>query len=133
MISLRELNPKGVTLTPEMEANLQDLHSRINKIRTAWAKPMMVTSGVRSLADHKRIYADIARRKGLTHIRIPMGSKHLSAQACDILDRDGSLMAWCKANVTILEAVGLWVEADTKGWVHFQVVPPRSGNRFFKP
>lgn len=133
MISILELNRNDVPLTPEMQANLSVLHDRINVIRMEWARPMIVTSGVRSREDQKRIYTDIAKRKGVAVIRIPMGSRHLTAQACDIEDRDGSLMLWCQANVSLLEQTGLWCEAGTVGWVHFQTVAPTSGNRFFKP
>jgi hypothetical protein len=116
-----------VPLTSAMQLNIEILHHRMNIIRAEWGKPMRVTSGVRSIADHRRIYAN------KKVVRIPMGSKHLTAQACDIEDKDGALMAWCKTNVPLLERVGLWLEADTKGWCHFQTVPPGSGNRFFKP
>jgi hypothetical protein len=133
MISLQELNPKNFPLTRDMELNIQILLARINVVREAWGKPMTVTSGVRSVADQKRVYAEIARRNNSNVIRVPMGSKHLSAQAVDIADPDGSLMLWCKANVPLLERTGLWIEADTKGWTHFQTVAPGSGNRFFKP
>jgi uncharacterized protein YcbK (DUF882 family) len=132
-ITMRELNPKGVKLTSEMEKNIQVLFERMNSLRKLWAKPMRVTSGVRSIEDHKRIYREKQQKSGSTVLRIPMGSKHLSAQACDIADPDGSLMRWCKANVPTLEAVQLWVEDGTRGWVHFQTVPPVSQNRFFKP
>ncbi len=132
-ISIRELNPKGVELTSQMHANLSALFGKMNRIRDEWGKSMTVTSGVRSLADHKRIYADIARRNGSAVVRVPMGSKHLIAAACDIADPDGSLMAWCKANVPLLEQIELWIEDGTKGWVHFQISPPASGKRFFKP
>lgn len=130
MISISELNPKGVVLTPSMHANIKVLHERINKVRAAYAKPMAVTSGVRSQADHKRIYADIAKRNGSSVIRVPMGSKHLTAQAVDIADKDGSLMSWCKANVSLLEESNLWIEAETKGWVHFQTVAEHNHDIF---
>lgn len=133
MISMSELNPRQDVLTSAQEANLIVLLSRINQIRTAWAKPMTVTSGFRSPEDQRRIYKEIAQRKGLTTIRIPMGSRHLEGSAVDIADPDGSLMEWTKNNVSLLEQVGLWIEADTKGWVHYQSKPPSSGNRFFKP
>lgn len=130
---MNELNPKGFEVTADVRVNLEVLLARMNEIRGVWGKPMLVTSGLRSLADHKRIYAEIAKRNGNAVIRVPMGSRHLSGQACDVADRDGSLMAWCRANVPVLERVGLWCEDGTVGWVHFQIVPPGSGKRFFKP
>lgn len=133
MISKHELNPKNFPVTPEIEANLSDLLKRVNKFQFFWGKPMYVTSGLRSLEDHKRIYKENAVKNGSTVVRIPMGSKHLIGQAVDFADPDGSMMAYCKANVEMLEQVGLWCEAETKGWVHFQSRPPGSNNRFFKP
>jgi hypothetical protein len=134
MISLSELNPKGSLLTPSQEANLNVLLERINIIRKAWAKPMIVTSGFRSKDDHKRIYAQLAKRRGVEYIRIPMGSLHLAGAAVDISDPDGSLMEWCKCNEPLLEVTGLWMEEpDDQKRCHFQISPPRSGKRFFKP
>jgi uncharacterized protein YcbK (DUF882 family) len=133
MITLRELNPKQASLTPAQDANLRVLQERMNRIRAAWGKPMFVTSGFRTLEDHRRIYKDIARKNGSDVVRVPMGSKHLEGSACDIADQDGSLMAWCKANVQLLELAQLWCEDGTRGWVHFQIKAPLSGNRFFKP
>ncbi len=131
-ISMKELNRDNVPLTAAMQANLSILFERMNKIRAAWKKPMKVTSGVRSIEDHKRIYRSKAGPDA-TVLRIPMGSQHLKAGACDIADPDGSLMKWTKENVALLEQVGLWVEDGTVGWVHYQVAPPGSGKRFFKP
>ncbi len=134
MISLKELNPKGFPLTPVQEANLNILLIRINRVREKWGKPMIVTSGFRSMEDHKRIYTENAKKNGVTNFRIPMGSRHLSAQACDISDPDGSLFDWTKANEQFLSDVGLWMEEkDSYKRVHFQTMPPASGKRWFKP
>jgi uncharacterized protein YcbK (DUF882 family) len=137
-ITLKELT-KGynfASLPSSHRDNLEVLHERINKIRTAWAKPMSVTSGYRSLEHHLRVYKDIAAAKGqpFDKDRVPMGSKHLIGAAVDIYDHDGSLHDWCMANVPLLESVGLWCEVkDKQPRVHFQILPPRSGSRFFKP
>lgn len=121
---------KQSDIKPEHIPNLKLLHEKIQKIRTAYAKPMNITNCYRSMAHHLRIYKD----KGITDIRlIPMKSKHLAGEAVDIADPDGKLMAWCKANVKTLGEVGLWCEDGTKGWVHFQIVAPKSGKRFFMP
>lgn len=91
---------------------------------------MIVTSGLRSIEDHKRIY----REKGISEDKIPMGSRHLHGQACDISDPDGKLYDWCKANEVFLAEIELWMEIkDSEPRVHFQIVPPKSGNRFFIP
>lgn len=110
--------------------NMEKLLVKINKIRTAYNKPMIVTSGYRTIQKQKDLY----RTMGYPDYKIPMGSAHLKGAACDIRDRDGKLMEWCKANVPLLEEVGLWIEDDTViPRVHFQIYAPRSGNRFFKP
>jgi hypothetical protein len=123
MISLKELNKRGYMLTTELASNMAVLHKAINVVREAYGKPMIVTSGLRSKKDQERINPSA------------MGSKHLSAQAVDIEDTDGELAKWVKANVSVLETAGLWCEDldHTRGWVHFQCVPPKSGNRFFIP
>lgn len=111
--------------------NLRILHGKLNIIRSDYGKPMSPTSIYRTMEDHLRIY----REMGITDkSKIPMKSRHLSGEAIDISDSDGKLMEWCKANVAILEAEGLWCEEkDDKKRVHFQIVPPRSGRRFFNP
>lgn len=130
-ISLKELNPKNYTLTEEQAKNLPILHEKINKVRTAYNKPMTVTSGIRSMEDHLRIYKEM----GITdQAKIPMKSNHLKAAAVDISDPDGKLMEWVQANVKLMEEIGLWMEAPDKiKRVHFQIVPPKSGKRFFNP
>jgi uncharacterized protein YcbK (DUF882 family) len=134
MIVLKELlgSAKYETLSADIQGNLMILLERINKIRDAYGKPMTVTSGLRTMEDHLRIY----REKGITDInRIPMKSRHLYGQAVDISDPKQELQKWCLANVKLLEEVGLWMEdfSATPNWCHFQVVAPGSGNRFFKP
>lgn len=63
-------------------------------------------------------------------------SLHLTCQAIDLYDPDGSLDAWLLDNAdTVLKDLGLWLEhpAATKGWAHVQTKPPRSGRRVFYP
>ena len=131
MISISEINPHNYPLTEEQAKNLPILLERINKVRTALAKSMIVTSGLRSMADHIRIYT----AKGIPMDKIPMGSNHLKGAAVDISDPDGKLAEWVRANEKLMESIGLWMEAleSTHGWVHFQIYAPGSGNRFFKP
>lgn len=137
MITFKELikNIQISDIPINHQHNLEELLKRMNLVRNAWAKPMTITSGYRTMQDHLRIYSEIASKKGIEFDskKVPMGSQHLSGCACDISDPKGELMSWCQANVPLLEQIGLWMEADTKGWVHFQINPPRSGNRFFKP
>lgn len=119
------------------QLNLEELLKRMNLVRKAWKKPMTVTSGYRSMQDHLRIYSKInadRRAKGLPELAPPKGSKHLIGAAADISDPDGSLHKWCIENEALLTKIGLWMEVkDEQKRVHFQIFPPKSGNRFFKP
>jgi hypothetical protein len=122
---------KESDIAPKHLDNLKILHARMNKVRNLYAKPMVPTSIYRTLDDHLRIY----RQLGITDkSKIPMKSKHLSGEAIDIHDPKGELMDWCKNNIKALEEIELWCEEpDDKKRVHFQIVPPRSGKRFFLP
>lgn len=134
MISMKELI-KDIPISDislDIQHNLEEVLLRINKIRTAYNKPMKVTSGYRTMSDHKRIY----NAKGIfDEKKIPMQSKHLYGKAVDISDPNKDLQKWCLANIKMLEDVGLWLEdfSATPNWVHFQIEPPKSGKRMFKP
>lgn len=121
MISREEIL-KGQVCPPELEENLQGLLDALNKFRTAYGKPMIVSSGLRS-SEHNQM---IGGRSA---------SAHLSAQAADFRDADGSLAAYCLSHLSFLEECGLYLEdpSYTKVWVHLQsrVVP--SGHRVFIP
>lgn len=121
---------KGEECPPEYEDNLLELLIKGNKIRDAFGRPMIVTSGFRTKEDHLRIYEK--QIKAGKHV--PMGSKHLYCQAVDISDPNKILQKWCLENEKLLAEVGVWMEhfSHTSTWVHFQIVPPASGNRFFK-
>lgn len=62
-------------------------------------------------------------------------SKHMTCQACDLYDPEGDIDEWALAHPEVLERIGLWQEhpSATKGWAHFQIIPPKSGNRVFYP
>lgn len=122
-ISLQELNPHGYELTPEIKANIEVLLERINKIRDAYGKPMVVTSGLRSQHDQEMINPSASK------------SKHLIGAACDVEDKDGKLRDWILLHLDLMEQIGFWFEAfdHTVGWVHFQMLPPGSGKRIFIP
>lgn len=139
MISMDELL-KGHDLTslPEKhQYNLSVLLDRINVIREAWGKPLSVTSGYRSKEDHLRVYKELAEKRGVEfdEAKIPWGSQHLLGCAVDISDPDGKLYDWCRRDMDkqVIEAI-LWCEQkDDQPRVHFQINPPKSGLRFFRP
>jgi hypothetical protein len=118
------------------QVSIEELLKRVNIIRAAYGKPMKVTSGLRTRADHIRIYSE----KGITDPnKIPWGSQHLSGNACDIADPKGELQAWILAHPEIIEQADLYLEdfSATPTWCHFQIKPFKSykkgGTRFFKP
>ena len=114
---------KQYPLTPEMEQNLQKLMTALNLFRTLYGKPMIVTSGYRPAAINANV-PNAAKK-----------SNHMVCLACDFKDADGSLDKYCMDNQYILQQCGLYLEShdSTPGWCHLQCVPPKSGNRVFKP
>lgn len=120
MIS-REEYLQGKDLPANLEANLIESLRRWNLFRALYGLPMIVDSGFRTMEDHLRIY----RQKLGTHFdisKVPMNSAHLSAQACDFADADGSLKNWIASNPGVLESCDLYMEdpASTPSWVHLQ-------------
>lgn len=123
---------------PAIQKNLAELHSRINSLLSLYGKPVKVTSGLRTKEDHARIYANInakRRAEGKEEIAIPWGSQHLLGCAVDIYDPEKKLQDWTLAHVSGLVGIQLWCEdfSTTTNWVHYQINPPASKNRFFKP
>lgn len=105
-------------LTAHVESCLTTLLIVLNKFRAAYGKPMNVTSGYRPGK-----YNEAAG--GATR------SCHLTCEATDFEDADGSIYAFCKANVPLLEQLGIWVEdrVNTPTWCHLQI--RACNNRFF--
>lgn len=113
-------------LPAETQANLGVLLERINKLRAAYGKPIRVNDGY--------------RRPENTPKNGAAKSKHLIGAAIDLDDDDaGTLWKWVYQNRAKLAEWGLWVEhpcwthCDGMSWLHFQVLPPNSGRRFFVP
>lgn len=114
---------KKEDIPEEYQKNMEVFLIKINKIREAYGKAMIVTSGIRTQADQARINPKATK------------SNHLTGRAIDISDPKKELQIWCKNNVKLLEEVGLWMEdfGSTPNWCHFQDIAPKSGNRWFKP
>ena len=98
---------KEEELSPELKVNLDVLVKALNVIRSAYGKPMSVSSGYRSPDKNAAIGGS-------------KKSHHMTCKACDFKDADGKLSAWCLVNQDLLEANGLWLENPefTKGWTH---------------
>lgn len=134
MITMNELLSNQATfdsLDNDVQENLNQLFLKVNIVRKEYGKPMIVTSGLRTKKHHLEIYA----AKGIYPPKVPMKSNHLYGRAVDFADGDGKLKKWILENIALMEEIGLWMEDfnATKTWVHFQINPPKSGNRFFKP
>lgn len=135
MITLKELIGKPQQMPWEHAANLEDLLKKLNKFRSAYGKPLQVTSGYRSLEHHLAIYA----AKGITDkAKIPMRSLHLTGCAADVApieDNIKHLQEWILNNEPLMIEIGLWFESfeHTPTWCHIQIIPPKSGKRFFQP
>ena len=132
MISLKELLGDNIItdLSIAEQHNLEDLRERVNKVRLAYGKPLMVTSGFRTLQQHLRIYS----QKGITdQTKIPMRSNHLVGKAVDFSDPKREFYHWLLAHQDLFADCGLYMEEGTVGWVHLQAIPPKSGRRVFLP
>lgn len=136
MISMPELlkDNKLEDQSQDIQDNLAELLKRSNMLRTEWGSPMIITSGLRTMAEHLAIY----KAKGITDpSKIPMQSKHLYGQACDIADEGLVITQWLKDNPDILEKYDLYCENHNKNWVHIQIVKFGSyqpgGTRWFNP
>lgn len=133
---------KGQNCPSELEENLAKFLKAMNVIRSAYGKPMIVSSGYRSRDRQIEIYANKACKKEFPFAdgvfamsKVPLGSAHLYCAACDISDPNKELQKWILKHKDLLEKTDLYCEdfAYTPTWVHFQSTRPSSGNRFFKP
>lgn len=105
-------------LTNQLEQNLNSLLHALNKFRSAYGKPMSVSSGYRP--GKYNVAAGGAKN-----------SAHLLCMAADFRDVDGSIKKFCLENINLLEECGLYMESpkDTPTWCHLQIRPTK--NRIF--
>lgn len=123
MIKREDINRDNYPELPDVSLNINVLVERLNLL-IHWGCPITrITSGLRSVADQKRINPAAMR------------SKHLTGAAADCYDPERKIANWCKDNLQVLEDVQLWCEdfGHTPTWVHFQCLPPKSGRRVFLP
>lgn len=109
-------------LNSELENNLKLLLTALNKLRAIYGKPMYVSSGYRP--GNFNSSAGGAKK-----------STHMSCQACDFKDIDGSLAKYCLDNLYLLKQCGLYLEDPrwtrikdkngkiVSGWTHLQIRP----------
>ena len=119
MINFKEIT-KGQDIPTAYLENLYDLYQKINRVRSKYGQPMIVTSGYRTI-EHEKNHG----RSGK--------SDHCRCQAIDIYDPDRALCKWVHENEEFLSIVGLWIEHTnyTPNWVHFTTKP--KSKRFFIP
>ena len=113
----------GHELTDDLRWNASSTVDRVNQLLEAFGEDREITSGWRPAEINGNVIG--AAKK----------SKHMTCQACDISDPNGTLDAWCMDNLEALERIGLWLEHpdSTPVWTHVQIVPPGSGRRVFRP
>jgi hypothetical protein len=125
-------------LSDEIVRNINTLIPRVNELLERFGEKRNVTSGLRRMEDHIRIYEEInakRRAKGLPEQKVPMGSKHLIGAAIDLEDKNDKLKEFCVKNTHILKELGLYMEdpSATDTWCHLQCIPPGSGKTVFRP
>jgi len=110
-------------LTDEKRSNAEEMVDKANELLTRFGETRKVNSGWRPASINNATVGAAPK------------SKHMTCEAIDLEDKDGSLDAWCLENLDVLQEIGLWLEHpdSTDGWCHVQLIPPRSGNRVFKP
>lgn len=126
-MKLDDLNPRGYEVDLKTQCYLMQLCDSLTELEKRCQMTFFVTSGLRSKSLQQRLIDE-----GKSHAPL---SRHLLGAAADVLDKDGKLAEWCRSNLAVLEELGLWCEnfSYTKGWVHFQILPPGSGRRVFVP
>jgi hypothetical protein len=109
--------------TQEISDNIDKLLEPINEIRYTYGKPLKVNSGWRPAAINEAT-ANAGK-----------ASNHMKGLAVDFADPDGQLREWVLENLSLVASLGLYLEDFrwTKGWVHFQIVPPGSKKRIYVP
>lgn len=118
-----EFNPRNHLLPKETEKNLQNLIFKLNILREAYGRPMILTSGYRTPEEQKKINPSAPN------------SKHCLGLAVDVSDNDSVFMNWILKNLNLAKELDLFFEdfRYTPNWCHIQVGKPKSGKRIFKP
>jgi len=136
MIITRQMAIKGrdkkfaAEFTEEVNSNINKTIARASELLSRMGKDKVyVTSGWRP----KSINSSVGGAPN---------SLHIYGLAIDISDPDKSIGQWCVQNIETLSEIGIWMESlikthasDTpeERWIHWQVQPPKSGNRIFLP
>lgn len=127
MKDISELNPRNYKTNENIDKNLKTLFERVMELQDAFGSDFIITSGLRS--DELQAELIAAGKTNAVH------SKHIAGAAADIKDPKKTLGKFIKENEALLKAIGLYAEHPdyTKGWVHVQILAPKSGKRIFIP
>jgi len=122
---LKKMTTLGYEPTPDVIVAATELLAKVNGLLEdiGAETPIFLNSGWRAEAYNATI-PNAARL-----------SKHITGHALDIRDDHGFLYELVEANLIILKEYDLCMEhrSATKGWLHLQSVPVRSGNLIFYP
>ena len=110
---------RGRWVSPAVEENAEALVSRINAMFLVWGFSRRLSGGFRDVDTNRKL------RNASPY------SRHITGQAADIEDHDGSLKAWALKHQDAIANVGLWCEPlhMTPTWLHVQTTPVPSGLR----
>jgi len=140
MIEVKEFikTKTPLSLPLEHQYNLQRLFYCLSFLRILFDRPMVITSGYRTLEEHYLIYQKInaeRKQRGEPPRSIPYKSHHLLGAAADVFDPEGKLKEWVVKNIKVCEDLNIYFERFeyTKNWVHVSIYPPKSNERFFIP
>lgn len=104
------------------KCNAESLLKKVNAFFSEIGVSPKVTSGYRPPSINRTILGAAKR------------SHHQTCNAIDVEDINGALGIKA-SDPALLEKYGLYLEDPTytKGWVHLQDIPPKSGRRIFIP
>lgn len=126
-ITLKEyLKGRDVTYSKDYEPyklNALKTVETINKFLANYNSPLIVSSGFRPAKLNNSTYGAASK------------SNHITCLACDIQDLDLKLWKYVLGNLELAQKLGIYFEDKrwTSSWVHFQVVPSKSGKRIYIP
>lgn len=122
-MTVSDINNQKYITTQEQEDNLEKLAAAVSEIEALMDMAFLVTSGLRSPQDQLRINAAVKN------------SAHMTGEAVDVSDVDGSIYGFCIDSVDVLIRLGIYLECRTytPRWTHLTIRPPKSGMRFFIP
>ena len=126
---------KASNLTPAVDNNINRLLNACNKLEAL------------ALQDGVKFPVNIKTKSNISGEMYggfrPLGSgvgagdssSHCTGEGVDRFDPDGKIDEWCLKNPEKLKLCGIYIEhpSVTKGWSHWTIRAPKSGNRYFYP